>query len=272
MSNRHNIMKITGNGYLEKIINHKKAEVSRVFAGLSIKDMRDVCLKSEPARDFRSSLKRDDGVAVIAEFKRMSPSKGMINFDAQPEVTCRKFELGGADAISVLTDEKFFGGQIGYIKRIKDSVKLPVLRKDFIIDERQIYESKIKGADAVLLITRILTGKELANFVKICREIGIDALVEVHDEAEIEVSIEAGADIVGINNRNLDDFRVDLKVTERLINRVPDDVVKVSESGIKSRADVLWLRSLGVDAVLIGELLMKSDEVKVKIMELKLCL
>lgn len=265
-------MKILNNGYLEKVVNYKKAEISKVFVGLSSERLECMCSEIDPARDFRSELRRKDEVAIIAEFKRMSPSKGTINFDAQPEIMCRQFELGGADAISVLTDEEFFGGHISYIKRVKDSIGLPVLRKDFIIDERQIYESRVKGADAVLLITRILSKEQLAKFVKVCRQIGIHALVEVHDEAEIEISLEAGADIVGINNRNLDDFRVDLKVTERLINRVPDDVVKVSESGIKSRADVLWLRSLGVDAVLIGELLMKSDEVKAKIMELKLCL
>ena len=265
-------MKILNNGYLEKVVNYKKAEISKVFVGLSSERLECMCSEIDPARDFRSELRRKDEVAIIAEFKRMSPSKGTINFDAQPEIMCRQFELGGADAISVLTDEEFFGGHISYIKRVKDSIGLPVLRKDFIIDERQIYESRVKGADAVLLITRILSKEQLAKFVKLCRQIGIHALVEVHDEAEIEISLEAGADIVGINNRNLDDFRVDLKVTERLINRVPDDVVKVSESGIKSRADVLWLRSLGVDAVLIGELLMKSDEVKAKIMELKLCL
>jgi indole-3-glycerol phosphate synthase len=265
-------VKILNNGYLEKVVNYKKAEISKVFVGLSSERLECMCSEIDPARDFRSELRRKDEVAIIAEFKRMSPSKGTINFDAQPEIMCRQFELGGADAISVLTDEEFFGGHISYIKRVKDSIGLPVLRKDFIIDERQIYESRVKGADAVLLITRILSKEQLAKFVKVCRQIGIHALVEVHDEAEIEISLEAGADIVGINNRNLDDFRVDLKVTERLINRVPDDVVKVSESGIKSRADVLWLRSLGVDAVLIGELLMKSDEVKAKIMELKLCL
>ena len=265
-------MKILNNGYLEKVVNYKKGEISRVFAGLSSEYLECMCSEIDPVRDFRSALSKKDEVAIIAEFKRMSPSKGTINFDAQPEITCRQFEFGGADAVSVLTDEEFFGGHISYIKRVKDSIRLPVLRKDFIIDERQIYESRVKGADAVLLITRILSKEQLVRFVKVCRQIGIHALVEVHDEAEIEISLEAGADIVGINNRNLDDFRVDLKVTERLINRVPDDVVKVSESGIKSRADVLWLRSLGVDAVLIGELLMKSDEVKAKIMELKLCL
>ncbi|MCL5985544.1 MAG: indole-3-glycerol phosphate synthase TrpC [Actinobacteria bacterium] len=257
------------NKYLERIVNCKRNEVSRTFASLSIERLKYMCSETDPARDFRTSLKRDDGVAIIAEFKRRSPSKGMINFDAQPEITCKQFELGGADAVSVLTDEEFFGGHISHIKSVRDSVRLPILRKDFIINEVQIYESRIKGADAVLLIAKIMSKERLAKFVNVCQRIGIHALVEVHDEAEIQISLEAGADIVGINNRNLDDFSIDLKVTERLIKRIPDSVVKVSESGIRSRDDVLWLQGLGVDAVLIGELLMRSGNVEAKLMELK---
>jgi len=178
------------------------------------------------------------------------------------------YQANGASAISVLTDERFFEGRLEYIARIKESVSLPVLRKDFIIDEYQIYESLVAGADAVLLIADILSANELVGFYNLAASLGLDAMVEVHNEEDVEKALAAGAPVIGINNRDLHTFRVDLGVTQKLVRLIPQNKVKVSESGIKSYEDVMFLKSLGVNAVLIGEAFMEAEDIAARMRDI----
>ncbi len=209
-------------------------------------------------------------IKLIAETKAASPSAGIISRKYSAKMNARSFENAGASAVSVLTDAKYFHGSINDIENVKAAVKLPVLRKDFIIDASQIYESRLAGADAVLLIVRILDGGQLEDLIRITGNLGMDALVEVHSAKEAVLAIEAGAEIIGINNRDLDSLKVDLKTTLKIINEVPDlkNKIIVSESGIKTREDIDLFKSAGVNAVLIGEAILKSGNIKEKIKEL----
>lgn len=206
---------------------------------------------------FEEALKKDT-MSFICEVKKASPSKGIIAEDFPYESIAEEYEAAGADAVSVLTEPKFFLGEGEYLTKIKKRVSLPLLRKDFTVDEYQIYEAKVLGADAVLLICSLLEKESLARYIKIADSLSLSALVEAHDEAEVLSALGAGARIVGVNNRNLKDFSVDVSNSLRLRSLVPKDVLFVSESGIKTRADVRRLEECGVDAVLIGETFMKS--------------
>jgi indole-3-glycerol phosphate synthase len=213
-------------------------------------------------------LKRENRIKFIAEVKKASPSAGIIREDFNYIDIAKEYESGGASAISVLTDKEFFKGDIKYLSEIKETVSLPALRKDFIIDPYQIYEARAASADLVLLIARILTKEEIDAFLALSHELGMECLVEVHDNDELEKVLETEAVIIGINNRNLDTFETNLDTTLQLYHRIPDGKIVVSESGIKTRADVLVLEEAGIDAILIGETLMRSRDISQKIKEL----
>jgi len=212
-------------------------------------------------RGFRNQLRRvaRDGVAVIAELKKASPSKGLIRADFRPSELAREFERAGAAALSVLTDEQFFQGSLDYLRQASSSSSLPCLRKDFIVDEFQIVEARANRADAILLIVAALDQKELVSLAGIARAQGLEVLCEAHDEQELQRALDAGCDLIGINNRNLRTFEVNLETAFRLVEKMPAACVRVAESGIQSGADVARLRSAGYEAFLIGESLMKAE-------------
>lgn len=210
---------------------------------------------------FEKALSKE-GISFICEVKKASPSKGLIAPVFPYQEIAIQYEKAGADAVSVLTEPEYFQGRDVYLKEISESVNIPVLRKDFIIDEYQIYESKLLGADAVLLICALLDADTLRRYIGICDELGLSALVEAHTKEEIASAMESGARVIGVNNRNLQTFEVDIRNCIMLRERVPKDIIYVAESGIQTREDILLLEKAGVDAVLIGEALMKSADKK----------
>lgn len=211
-------------------------------------------------RPFGAALKSPGRVVLLAELKRRSPSAGEIRPRFDVAAAAREYERGGAAALSILTDREFFGGELGFLARVSEAVGLPVLRKDFMIDPLQLFESRAAGADAVLLIVRILSDAQLGELLGLAGELAMSALVEVHDAGELERALAAGASLVGANNRDLSTFQTDLGVTLGLATRVPAGVTLVAESGIRSAADVELLGAAGVDAILVGEALMKEDD------------
>ena len=217
---------------------------------------------------FEKALKGED-ISFICECKKASPSKGIIAENFPYADIALEYEKAGADAISVLTEPKYFLGKEEYLSEISSLVSVPCLRKDFIVDEYMIYESVILGASAVLLICSILTNDELERYLSICHNYGLSALVEAHDEKEVRTALACGAKIIGVNNRNLKDFSVDTDNSKKLRDLIPDNVIYVSESGIKDAKDVEKLRNIGVDAVLVGETLMRAKNKKDKLEELK---
>jgi len=250
---------------LDKIVAQKKREIDALTpAPASLAPRAD-------RRDFFAALQkpRRASVSLIAEVKKASPSAGVICQDFDPVRIARAYEAAGADCLSVLTDEQFFQGSLAYLQQIRAAVGLPLLRKDFIIDERQIAQSLAAGADAILLIVRILDDAQLRGFHAMAASFGLAALVEVHDEAELERALLVGAKLIGVNNRDLDTFKVDLATTERLAARVPKDILLVAESGIRARADVERLHHAGARAILVGESLMKTPaEIGARVSEL----
>ncbi|MCM1569254.1 MAG: indole-3-glycerol phosphate synthase TrpC [Roseburia sp.] len=216
---------------------------------------------------FERALARP-GMSFICEVKKASPSKGVIAADFPYVEIAKEYQQAGADAISVLTEPYYFQGSNAYLEEIRDAVSLPLLRKDFTVDEYMLYEAKVIGADAVLLIGAILSGEQLREYAEIAGELGMSALVEAHDEREAQMAIEAGARIIGVNNRNLKDFTVDLDNSLRLRELIPRDILFVSESGMKTRRDIARLEANGTDAVLIGETLMRSADKKRMLAEL----
>ena len=219
--------------------------------------------------EFEKAIKNADDIAFICECKKASPSKGLIAPDFPYLEIARKYESAGADCISVLTEPKWFLGDDRYLSEIAREVRVPCLRKDFTVDSYMIYEAKLLGASAVLLICSILDGDKIKEYIKICDSLGLSALVEAHDETEIKTAVSAGARIIGVNNRNLRDFTVDTENSRRLRSLVPSDVLFVSESGVRTAEDVARLRGAGCDGVLIGETLMKSEDKRKKLRELK---
>jgi len=243
---------------LEEILEVKRQEIEQLRPRAAELD-REARSRAD-FRDFRSALHRDDEVfAVIAEIKKASPSAGVIAKSFDPVEIAKNYERAGANAISVLTDSKFFQGSLEDLKNVRNAVSLPLLRKDFIWDRAQIAESAANGADAILLIVAALTQDQLVRLLKGAKEFRLHALVEVHRVDELQRALEAGAEIVGINNRDLTTFDVDLAVTEELCRDVPDEIVLVSESGIKTPQDVTRVKACGVDAVLVGEALMRGE-------------
>ncbi len=255
---------------LDKIVAQKRIEV----AGLPETPISDELLRRVGGRrDFLGALKKPQrpGPALIAEVKKASPSAGVICEDFDPVRIAKTYESAGASCLSVLTDEKFFQGSLEYLKQIRSAVRVPLLRKDFIIDERQIPQSIERGADAILLIVSILTDEQLRSFHTLAQSAGLAILVEVHDEKELDRAIGIGAALIGVNNRDLKTFKVDLATTERLANHIRNsghDALLVAESGIHTRADVERLRSCGAGAILVGESLMRHGNIAAKIAEL----
>jgi len=243
---------------LEEILEVKRQEIEQLRQRAAELDRQAKARKD--FRDFRSALTQTtEKLAVIPEIKKASPSAGVIVDAFEPVELAKNYERAGANAISVLTDSKFFQGSLEHLRNVRDAVSLPLLRKDFIWDRAQIAESAANGADAILLIVAALTQDQLVRLLKGAKEFRLDALVEVHSVDEVQRALEAGAEIVGINNRNLATFDVDLTVTEKLCREVPDDVILVSESGIKTPQDIARMKACGVDAVLVGEALMRGE-------------
>ncbi|MDI3256249.1 MAG: indole-3-glycerol phosphate synthase TrpC [Kyrpidia sp.] len=251
---------------LERIVEEKKREIPKLGEGRSAWEAR--LASAPPVRDFRAALERGAarrrqgaGVGLIAEVKKASPSKGLIRPDFNPLVIADDYMRGGADCMSVLTDRTFFQGDPAYLEQIRERSDIPLLRKDFIIDERQIWEARCVGADAVLLIVAILSDAALARFIEEVRRLGMTPLVEVHSEEELRRAAAVGAEVIGVNNRDLRTFEVDLGVTERLVPKAPAGALVISESGIFSAEDVRRVREAGARAILVGESLMRNRDV-----------
>ena len=254
---------------LDEIAENSRERVKVAKEKLSLNVIRDLALSSEKGNfAFESALKRK-GLSFICECKKASPSKGVIADDFPYVDIAREYEAAGADAISVLTEPKYFLGRNEYLREISEAVKIPVLRKDFVVDEYMIYEAKTLGASAVLLICAILEGSKLREYIRICDTLGISALVEAHDESEIHTAIDSGARIIGVNNRNLKDFTVDTSNSKRLRKIIPRHVIFVSESGIKTPEDVKAAQDFGANAILVGETLMRADDKRVMLARLK---
>jgi indole-3-glycerol phosphate synthase len=252
---------------LQKIIENKKDEIDRQREILPLGELRQMLADRPPTLDFAGAL-RGRASAVIAEVKRSSPSKGRIREDFDPVAIADIYERNGASAISILTERKFFEGRAAYVPRIRKAVTLPLLRKDFIVDPYQVAETRVLGADALLLIARVLEAGELLEFIGLASELGLAALVEVHDEADLEKALAAGARIVGINNRDLETFRTDIEVSIRLARRIPKGITVVSESGINRRKDIERLMEADIHAFLVGESLMREADIGKKLREL----
>jgi len=248
---------------LDRIIEHKREEVSLAARKLPLAEIKEK-LRDVPLAEknrFSKALTARPGVSLIGEIKKASPSRGLIREDFDPAALAAAYAKGGASALSVLTDRKYFQGSSQYLVQAKDSSGLPVLRKDFIISAYQLYESRLLGADCVLLITAVLEDGPLAEFLALADELALDALVEVHDSGELERAIASKARIIGVNNRNLHSFEVSLEVSAALSKMLPESAVKVSESGISNHRDIRRLEALGYDAVLVGEHLMRQQDV-----------
>ncbi len=241
---------------LDTIIEQKQAEVAVLLREGFARPEVDI----PPPRPFRQALRDYEGVAIIAEAKKASPSKGVIRPNFDPVAIAKSYQRGGAQAVSVLTDEHFFQGSLDYIPLVRQAVDLPVLRKDFIIHEVQIQQAKVYGADAILLIVAVLDQVQIRDYLDLADELELDALVEVHDEQELETALAAGSRLVGVNNRNLKDFTLDLETTFRLQRLMPPDVPLVSESGIHTHADYLRLAEAKVAAALVGEAFMREAD------------
>lgn len=254
---------------LDKIIRYKKKDLVETKNKCSIDQLRDQIDTSPPVRDIKSALTSPStSVRVIAEVKKASPSQGVIREDFDPIEIAKTYETHGASAISVLTEENFFHGSFNYLKRIREVATVPLLCKDFIFDEYQIYQARVFGADAFLLISVVLDNNELNNLLKIGKELEMEAVVEVHNLEELGRVLHTEAEIIGINNRDLKTFKTDIMTTTRLAKEIPEDRIVVSESGIRSREDILRLRETGVNAFLIGESLMRERDIGRKLAEL----
>ena len=253
---------------LQEIVDYKRGFVAERKAVVSLGQVIAASEAAPRPRSLFDRLAQSDDIAVIAEIKKASPSKGLIREDFDPVEIGSAYEANGASGISILTDEKYFQGSDSYLTDVHRHVDLPLLRKDFTIDPYQIYEAKVIGASAVLLIVAALAPDELRAFVELAREVDVDALVEVHTIEEAEIAVDAGAELFGINNRDLNTFTTDLAVTEGVVTKLPADALIVSESGIHTRADVERVRDAGVDAVLVGESLMREADIGAKLCEL----
>ncbi len=245
---------------LDEIIAHKRTEVEKLLP--RVDKLRAAAALRDDVRSFADALRADPTrLAMIAEVKRASPSAGTIAADFDPLTIARGYEKAGANALSILTDEKYFQGRLEYLSLIRSQVDIPCLRKDFIIHEAQIFEAVVAGADAILLIVAALDQPTLEHLLEVAHTYQLDALVEVHDLPELERALATDARIIGVNNRNLKTFTVDLATTEALAEEVPDDILLVAESGIKTPADAERLAEAGADALLVGETLMRSSNI-----------
>ncbi len=253
---------------LDDIIAYKKQELAETKRRTTIVEVKSRIADAGPVRGFEQALSGSGEIPLIAEVKKASPSQGVIREDFDAVAIAKTYEESGASCISVLTEKKYFQGSLEYLAQIRKAVKLPLLRKDFIIDEYQIYEARAAGADAILLIAACLDKNHIADYLGIARELGLGVLVESHTYKELDRSLLAGASLVGINNRDLGTFAVGLQTTLDLLKDIPDDRTVVSESGITTREDVIMLQQAGVDAILVGESLMREKDIGKKVKEL----
>lgn len=251
--------------FLDRIVVTKQQEVEQLKSRFSLDKYESMIANMPECRGFIRALQseqRHRGMGLIAEVKKASPSKGLIREDFDPVTLATAYESAGADCISVLTDVQYFQGSNDYLSQVRDAVNVPLLRKDFTIDYRQIYEARAIGADAILLIAAILSTDQMREFITISRDLGMDVLVEVHDQEELERVLELDAQLIGINNRNLKTFVTDLKTTEQLISMIPAEKTIVSESGISAADEIDYLSRIGADAVLVGEHFMRQSSVE----------
>ncbi len=253
---------------LDEIVAHKKEELATVKRGVPLADVKRQAADRGPTRGFAQALASGDAIRLIAEVKKASPSKGVIRQDFDPVGIARTYEASGATCLSVLTEKRYFQGDLAYLADIRQSVALPLLRKDFIVDEYQIFEARAAGADAVLLIAACLERRQLEDYLGTAESLGLDVLVESHTAKELDRSLLAGARVVGINNRDLTRFTVSLLTTFDLLKDIPEDRIVVSESGIATRDDVMRLEQAGVDAILVGESLMREKDIGRKVKDL----
>ncbi|MEW6298970.1 MAG: indole-3-glycerol phosphate synthase TrpC [Thermodesulfobacteriota bacterium] len=245
---------------LDDIVAHKRAELEAQKTRVPLSQLQDMPVFHAPCPPFLRTVQRWPGRAIIAEVKRASPSKGVIRADFDPLALARTYEANGAVAVSVLTERRFFQGGLEYLSLIRGQVALPLLRKDFLFDPYQVYEARAFGASAILLIVAILSGQQLTELHALARALGLDCLVEVHDEAELERALTCGAQLVGINNRDLRTFHTAIETTERLARLVPPEIPVVSESGLSHHDQLARLEAQGVRAFLIGETLMAAPD------------
>ena len=255
---------------LDEIVEKTKERIEQAKETVPLEELKKEVESLEISDEFpfKKALS-EDGISIIAEVKRASPSKGLIAEDFDYVAIAKEYEAAGASAISVLTEPYFFKGSNEYLEEIAQNVSIPILRKDFVIDEYMIWEAKLLGASAVLLIVSILDIATLKKFLDLAHDLGLSAIVETHDGREITTAVNVGAEIIGVNNRNLNDFTVDIENSISLRRCVGGDVIFISESGIKTKEDVARLKENDVDAVLIGETLMKCDDKKSMILEFK---
>ena len=253
---------------LQQIVCRKRERLNQAKGKVFLGEFKARIAGLEGPRDFRSAVKREERIRLIAEIKRASPSRGIIRGDFDLKEIATVYEEKDVDAVSVLTEEDFFLGELNHIPSVKRIVSRPVLRKDFIFDEYQVYESRVYGADAILLIASLLERTQAEEYIHLSRELGLSVLFEVHDLWELEQALRIDTDIIGINNRDLKTLKVDLSTTYKLKREIPSGKIVVSESGIKTREDVIRLQEAGVDAILVGTALMESEDIGGKIEEL----
>lgn len=256
---------------LDKIVKAKKTQLENEKKNINIEAWKQIISRPgiHKPLDFYRSITKEKKTCIIAEVKKASPSGGVLKEKYEPVQIAKEYWMSGVDAVSVLTEKNFFLGDEEHLSKVRQAIPLPVLRKDFIVDVWQIYQSRYIGADAILLIASILSDFELKKFLIIADMLGLHCIVEVHDRHELERALQCGAKIIGINNRNLKTFEVDIKTTESLIKHIPYGVAVVSESGIKNYEDFKRVQDAGVNAVLIGEAFMKAADIKDKIKELR---
>lgn len=249
------------NNILKKIVEAKKKRIKEQKERVPLSLLEKKCENLTLRHRFKEALKKKNTINIIAEYKKASPSAGVLT-TAGPVQVATIYQEAGASAVSILTEEDFFKGSIQDLEEIRKAVHLPVLRKDFIVERYQVYESAVSGADAILLIVSILKKEEMAEFFKLAESLGLDVLTEVHSKRELDIGLESGAPIIGINNRNLEDFTVDIATTEKLMPHIPGNKFVVAESGIKSEDDAVRLQRSGVHGVLIGEYFLKAADIK----------
>ena len=254
---------------LDQLADHARHRVAEAKKQVPPEALKRQALAAEKGQFvFENAIKKAK-MAFICECKKASPSKGLIAPDFPYLQIAKEYEAAGADCISVLTEPKWFLGRDEYLREIAAAVSIPCLRKDFVVDEYMIYEAKLLGASAVLLICSILSEEEIGKYIGICDELGLSALVEAHDETEVAIALRAGARMIGVNNRNLKDFSVNMDNCQRLRDLIPREVIFVAESGVKDASDVARLREIGADAVLIGEALMRAEDKKARLAEFR---
>ncbi len=253
---------------LQRIVDHKRDEVAAAKAQCPAAELAAQLASAPAVRDFVAALRAAPFMGLIAEVKKASPSAGVIKADFDPLAIAESYQSAGANCLSILTDENFFQGHLDHLRQIRQTARVPLLRKDFLIDRYQVLEARVAGADAVLLIAECLTDCELRHLYFYASELGLEALIEVYDPENLDRVLKLEPPLIGVNNRDLRTFAVDLDQTVRLAARVPDSTLLVSESGIKSRADVERLHAAGCGAILVGETLMRAGDIAVMVREL----